>query len=71
MKIIQTATYKFIIPMHAFSIATGTMYYTQNLFMRIHTDNGGTIMGECSAFPMIVGETQDLHAFTACKQNRR
>lgn len=44
--------------MQPFSIATGTMYYAQNLFIRIHTDSGETGVGECSAFPMIVGETQ-------------
>jgi L-alanine-DL-glutamate epimerase-like enolase superfamily enzyme len=44
--------------MHPFRIATGTMYYAQNLFIRIETDQGLTGVGECSAFPMIVGETQ-------------
>ncbi|MFI5194234.1 MAG: mandelate racemase/muconate lactonizing enzyme family protein [Chitinophagales bacterium] len=58
MKIIQTGIYKLSIPMHPFSIATGTMYYAQNLFIRIHTSSGITGVGECSAFPMIVGETQ-------------
>lgn len=41
-----------------FTIATGTMDYAQNLFIRIHTSEGITGVGECSAFPMIVGETQ-------------
>ena len=58
MKIIQTAIYKLSIPMHPFRIATGTMYHAQNLFIRIETDRGLTGVGECSAFPMIVGETQ-------------
>ena len=44
--------------MHPFRIATGTMYQTQNLFIRIETDEGLTGVGECSAFPMIAGETQ-------------
>jgi L-Ala-D/L-Glu epimerase len=44
--------------MHPFRIATGTMYSTQNLFIRIETDQGLTGVGECSAFPMITGETQ-------------
>ena len=34
------------------------MYYAQNVFVRAHTDAGITGVGECSAFPMIVGETQ-------------
>lgn len=50
--------YKYSIPMVPFTIATGTMDYAQNLFVRIHTDEGITGVGECSAFPMIVGETQ-------------
>ena len=44
--------------MHPFTIATGTMHYAQNLFIRIHTDAGIYGVGECSAFPMITGETQ-------------
>lgn len=44
--------------MHPFTIATGTMDYAQNIFIRIHTDEGYYGVGECSAFPMIVGETQ-------------
>ena len=41
-----------------FTIATGTMDYAQNIFIRIYTDTGIIGVGECSAFPMIVGETQ-------------
>ena len=44
--------------MHPFTIATGTMHYAQNILIRIHTDAGYYGVGECSAFPMIVGETQ-------------
>lgn len=58
MKILQTRIYKLSIPMHPFRIATGTMYYAQNLFIRVETNEGLTGMGECSAFPMIVGESQ-------------
>jgi L-alanine-DL-glutamate epimerase-like enolase superfamily enzyme len=58
MKILQTRIYKLTIPMHPFRIATGTLYHAQNLFIRIETDHGITGVGECSAFPMIVGETQ-------------
>jgi L-alanine-DL-glutamate epimerase-like enolase superfamily enzyme len=42
-----------------FTIATGTMEHAQNVFIRVHTDAGFYGVGECSAFPMIVGETQD------------
>jgi len=45
--------------MEPFVIATGTMDYAQNTFIRIHTDAGIYGVGECSAFPMIVGETQN------------
>src|SRR5580700_9370048 len=58
MKITKTEIYKFSIPMHPFTIATGTMDYAQNIFIRVHTDAGFYGVGECSAFPMIVGETQ-------------
>ena len=58
MTITKTEIYKFSIPMHPFTIATGTMHFAQNIFIRIHTDAGFTGVGECSAFPMIVGETQ-------------
>lgn len=58
MRITQTEIYKFSIPMYPFTIATGTMHYAQNIFIRIHTDVGFYGVGECSAFPMIVGETQ-------------
>ncbi len=44
--------------MHPFSIATGTMHYAQNLFIRIQSDENISGVGECSAFPMITGETQ-------------
>lgn len=58
MAIIKTEIYKFSIPMRPFTIATGTMHYAQNIFIRVHTENGMFGVGECSAFPMIVGETQ-------------
>lgn len=58
MHITQTEIYKYSIPMVPFTIATGTMQFAQNLFIRIHTSEGITGVGECSAFPMIVGETQ-------------
>src|SRR6201996_755506 len=51
--------YRFSIPMIPFTIATGTMDSAQNTFIRVHTDAGIYGVGECSAFPMIVGETQD------------
>lgn len=51
--------YRFSIPMVPFTIATGTMDHAQNVFIRVHTNTGFYGVGECSAFPMIVGETQD------------
>ena len=44
--------------MHPFTIATGTMHFAQNILIRVHTTAGIYGVGECSAFPMIVGETQ-------------
>jgi len=58
MTILRTDIYKYSIPMHPFTIATGTMHYAQNIFIHVHTDAGYYGVGECSAFPMIVGETQ-------------
>lgn len=59
MIITHTDIYRFSIPMEPFTIATGTMDHAQNVFIRVHTDAGFYGVGECSAFPMIVGETQD------------
>lgn len=59
MKITHTDIYRFSIPMRPFRIATGTMDYAQNVFIRVHTDAGFYGVGECSAFPMIVGETHE------------
>ncbi len=59
MQITSIEIYKYAIPMVPFTISTGTMYFAQNIFIRIHTDEQITGVGECSAFPMIVGETQN------------
>ena len=58
MKIVKTEIYLYKIPMVPFTIATGTMEFAQNVLIKIHTDEGIIGWGECSAFPMIVGETQ-------------
>src|SRR5690606_11788766 len=58
MRIIRTDIWKFSIPMHPFTIATGTMHFAQNIFIRIHTTNNIYGVGECSALPMIAGDTQ-------------
>jgi len=59
MKITRTEIYRYSIPTEPFVIATGTMHYAQNVLIRMHTSTGLTGIGECSAFPMIVGESQD------------
>lgn len=59
MIITHIEIYRLSIPMEPFVIATGTMDYAQNTFVRVHTDAGIYGVGECSAFPMIVGETQN------------
>lgn len=59
MKITHTDIYRFSIPMEPFEIATGIMEFAQNVFIRIYTDTELFGVGECSAFPMIVGETQE------------
>lgn len=58
MKIIKTELFLYKIPMVPFTIATGTMQFAQNVLIKIHTDESIIGWGECSAFPMIVGETQ-------------
>ena len=57
--ITKIEVYRFSIPMVPFTIATGTMDHAQNVFIRVHTNAGIYGVGECSAFPVIVGETQD------------
>ncbi len=59
MIITGTTIYRFSIPMEPFTIASGTMQYAQNILVHVHTDAGLVGVGECSAFPMIAGETQD------------
>lgn len=59
MIITEIEVYRLSIPMEPFVIATGTMDYAQNTFIKIFTDAGIYGVGECSAFPMIVGETQN------------
>lgn len=59
MKITHIEIYRFSIPMEPFVIATGTMDFAQNVCIRVFTDKGIHGVGECSAFPMIVGETQE------------
>ncbi len=59
MKITHINIYRFSIPMEPFAIATGTMDYAQNIFIKVYTDEGIIGVGESSAFPMIVGETQE------------
>lgn len=65
MKITQIDIYRYSIKMEPFAIATGTMTHAQNTFIRVHTDAGFYGVGECSAFPMIVGETQDTNLLVA------
>lgn len=59
MKITHTDIYRLSIKMEPFTIATGTMECAQNVLIKIHTDQGIYGIGECSAFPVITGETQD------------
>jgi L-Ala-D/L-Glu epimerase len=59
MVIKKIQIYKYSIPMHPFTIATGTMDFAQNILIKIFTSENIIGIGECSAFPMIVGETQN------------
>jgi L-alanine-DL-glutamate epimerase-like enolase superfamily enzyme len=59
MKITHIKIYRFSIPIEPFVIATGTMYFAQNVLIKVFTDHNLNGVGECSAFPMIVGENQE------------
>ncbi|MES2828156.1 MAG: dipeptide epimerase [Bacteroidota bacterium] len=59
MHITHVEIFRFSIPTEPFVIATGTMYFAQNVLIRIYTDHNIYGVGECSAFPMIVGENQE------------
>lgn len=59
MIITSLTLYRYNIPMHPFTIATGTMTEAENILLAVHTDEGITGWGECSPFPVITGETQD------------
>jgi L-Ala-D/L-Glu epimerase len=59
MNIEKIQIYKYSIPMHPFTIATGTMDFAQNILIKVFTSDNIIGIGECSAFPMIVGETQN------------
>ena len=59
MHISHIDIYRFSIKMEPFTIATGTMDRAQNMLVKVHTNDGLSGVGECSAFPMIVGENQD------------
>lgn len=59
MKITHIDIVKLSIPMEPFVIATETCYEAKNTYIRIHTDSEIYGVGECSAFPMLVGETQE------------
>lgn len=59
MKVTSIDIARLTIPMEPFVIATETCCEAQNIYIKIHTDEGIEGVGECSAFPMLVGETQD------------
>lgn len=59
MKISSIEISRLTIPMEPFVIATETCYAAKNIYLKINTDAGIFGVGECSPFPMLVGETQD------------
>lgn len=68
MRIQRIEIFKLPLPMEPFVIATEVATVAQNTFLRIHAEGGPagnsgaptrlTGKGECSAFPMLTGETQ-------------
>jgi len=59
MKITRIEIKRLTIPMEPFVIATETCEAAENIYLKVHTDDGIHGVGECSPFPMLVGETQD------------
>ncbi|MFN6373536.1 MAG: mandelate racemase/muconate lactonizing enzyme family protein [Chitinophagia bacterium] len=59
MKIRSIHITRLTIPMEPFVIATETCTSADNILIRIQTDAGISGVGECSPFPMLVGESQD------------
>ena len=59
MKISSIEISRLTIPMEPFVIATETCYTAKNIYLKINTDTDIFGVGECSPFPMLVGETQD------------
>src|SRR5690606_3489683 len=58
IKITYIEIYRLNIKMTPFAISSGVMDFAQNVFIKIHTNENIYGVGECSAFPIIVGETQ-------------
>lgn len=59
MKISSIEICRLTIPMEPFVIATETCFSANNIYLKITSDEGLFGVGECSPFPMLVGETQD------------
>ena len=59
MKITRIEIKRLTIPMEPFVIATETCEAAENIYLKIYTDTEIIGLGECSPFPMLVGETQD------------
>ena len=70
MKITRIDIVKLSIPMEPFVIATETCYEAKNTYIQIHTDSSLIGVGECCAFPMLVGETQET-CFSVAKDLAR
>jgi L-alanine-DL-glutamate epimerase-like enolase superfamily enzyme len=58
MEITKTDIYCYNISIPPFTIATGTMSLAENIFIRVHTDEGLYGVGECSPLPYVTGENQ-------------
>lgn len=67
MQIKSIEIIKLTIPMEPFVIATETCYEAKNVYLKMHTDEGIIGVGECSPFPMLVGETQET-CFAVAKE---
>ena len=61
LKITKVAIYKMTIPLKSpFAISLGAITHAENIVIKIHTNQSIYGIGECSPFPTIHGETQEV-----------
>jgi len=60
LRIVRVELFKLDIPLKKpFIISLGPIFYSNNIVVKLHTNQDITGIGECSPYPYIVGETQE------------